>query len=120
MTDNLRTWLDERETIHRNGWTGEWSWTLDELDRSTLRSTGPVDFDLIRDDEFRGPSEVLEEFVDAHNTLPKLLAGMRRVLELHSEDEETGWCNECTEGHMDYVSYPCPTIQELQEAINDE
>lgn len=60
---------------------------------------------------------MLAEYRD---TLPKLLAGMRRVLELHSEDEETGWCNECTEGHMDYVSYPCPTIQKLQEAINDE
>lgn len=135
MSTDIQNWIQERETIHRNGWAGEWSWSLGDLDRATLRATGPTNFDLIRDDEYRGPSEVLDEIVDAHNTLPKLLAGVRAVLELHRPDqpEPKDWmgrdrvqyCKHCeaNDAHTGEplpVPWPCATVQKLQEAINDE
>ena len=83
MSD-LNEWIKERRRIHRDGWSGTWNWSLGELDKATLTATGGhVDFDLIRDDEFRGPSEVLAEIVDAHNVaIPAALTAIEKVLEL--------------------------------------
>ena len=85
-TDNpIKSWIKERRAIHRDGWTGKWSWSLNDRDLATLRATGGhVDFDLIRDDVFRGPSEVLDEIIDAHNvTVPRTLNALEAVIELH-------------------------------------
>lgn len=83
MSD-AKSWIEERRAIHRDGWSGKWSWSLNDRELATLRATGShVDFDLIRDDEFRGPSEVLDEIIDAHNvTVPRALNALEAVLEV--------------------------------------
>lgn len=84
MTDNLHTWLNEREAIR----------------------------------EIRN---VLVRVPDAYYNFPKLVRGVKAVLELHVK--ETGGTPDgsvadvCSCG----LSYwPCSTVQKLQEAINDE
>ena len=116
MTNTVKAWIEERRAIHRGGWTGKWSWSLNDRDLATLRATGGhVDFDLIRDDEFRGPSEVLDEIVDAHNvTVPRALDALSNVLELHKPDSVFGDCLRCHEQH------PCPTVQAIEGAISHE
>ena len=126
MTDELRTWLNERETIHgeatehlyfqhwgeqnQNGDYGE-SILFDERDGEEL-ARGLLDVDG-------------EAFVDAHNTLPKLVRGVRAVLELHKPIESIDGddlCSTCAEEGDCTVAmhWPCPTVQALQEAINDD
>ena len=124
MTDTVKSWIEERREIHRGGWNGKWSWSLNGRDLATLRATGGhVDFDLIRDDEFRGPSEVLDEIVDAHNvTVPRALSALNKVLELHKplgyigRDGETVW-DECE--HCYGSGWPCETVEAIEGAINE-
>ena len=122
MSD-LTEWIKERRRIHRGGWSGTWTWSLGELDKATLTATGGhVDFDLIRDDEFRGPSEVLDEIVDAHNVAtPAALTAIEKVLELHQRGKD-GKCVECFHMyHGDWgayrVEYPCATVRAIEGAI---
>lgn len=124
MSD-LTEWIKERRRIHRGGWRGTWIWSLGELDKATLAATGGhVDFDLIRDDEFRGPSEVLDEIVDAHNVaIPAALTAVEKVLELHTRvvtdqhiDGPTAVCEQCSEDRM-FQLWPCETVLSVQSAI---
>ena len=121
MTDHVKSWIEERRAIHSGGWNGEWSWSLNGRDLATLRATGGyVDFDLIRDDEFRGPSEVLDEIVDAHNvTVPRALDALSKVIELHQRDED-GECASCVTSRGEGVPYPCETVQAIEGAINHD
>lgn len=124
MTDTVKAWIKERRAIHREGWSGKWSWSLNDTELATLRATGGhVDFDLIRDDEYRGPSEVLDEIVDAHNvTVPRALDALSKVLELHTESK-WGFCTQCmNRGEHDWmqaVLWPCPTVRAIEGAIKD-
>lgn len=123
MTDT-KSWIEERRAIHRDGWTGKWSWSLNDRELATLRATGShVDFDLIRDDEFRGPSEVLDEIVDAHNvTVPRALNALNKVLELHRRAvdifEPSEFCAACSTDQRT-VEWPCATVRAIEGAIND-
>ena len=131
MSD-VKAWIEERREIHRGGWNGKWSWSLNDTDLATLRATGGhVDFDLIRDDEFRGPSEVLDEIVDAHNvTVPRALSALDSVLELHVPKTRYGLdyysgqypcveCNMSDQEGLNPTPWPCPTVQAIEGAIND-
>ena len=118
MTDTVKSWIEERRAIHSGGWNGKWSWSLNGRELATLRATGGhVDSDLIRDDEFRGPSEVLDEIVDAHNvTVPRALSALSKVIELHVKGYEAAgihWCSECE------TKWPCETVQAIEGAINE-
>ena len=121
MSDTVKSWIEERRAIHREGWSGKWSWSLNDTERATLRATGGhVDFDLIRDDEYRGPSEVLDEIVDAHNvTVPRALNALERVLGLHvclrNSASALYPTPLCTCGQ----NYPCLTVQAIEGAINE-
>ena len=126
MSDTVKTWIEERRAIHRDGWSGKWSWSLNDRDLATLRATGGhVDFDLIRNDEFRGPSEVLDEIVDAHNvTVPRALDALEAVLKVHTPIEvnhafkgRTNVCEQCSEDRL-YTLWPCETVQAIEGAIN--
>ena len=107
MSDT-KSWIEERRAIHRDGWSGKWSWSLNDRELATLRATGShVDFDLIRDDEFRGPSEVLDEIIDAHNvTVPRALNALEQVLEEHSRQGFYEPCDQTTcalDGGHDHI-----------------
>lgn len=71
---DLRTWLEERETIQDK-----------------------VGFERIYDGIY---------------AVPKLLAGVKAVLELHTRSVR--WCGQCED------EWPCATVTALQEAINDD
>ena len=116
MTDTVKSWIEERRAIHREGWTGKWSWSLNDTELATLRATGGhVDFDLIRDDEFRGPSEVLDEIVDAHNvTVPRALDALNKVLELHKPLGSPPDCTGCGD------IWPCETVEAIEGAISND
>ena len=124
MSDTVKSWIEERRAIHREGWSGKWSWSLNDTERATLRATGGhVDFDLIRDDEYRGPSEVLDEIVDAHNvTVPRALNALNKVLELHRRAvdifEPSEFCAECSTDQRT-VEWPCATVRAIERAIKD-
>ncbi len=124
MTDNLRTWLEERETIHGKANRGKWvasdpaMWgdDNDTPQSAVISEMHPITWDDHSGEVFK--PEDASAIVDAHNTLPKLLRGVRAVLELHSEDVY-GECSSCVTAHGAGIPYPCPTVQKLQEAIND-
>ncbi|KHS52570.1 hypothetical protein [Brevibacterium linens] len=124
MTDAVKSWIEERRTIHRDGWTGKWSWSLNNRDLATLRATGGhVDFDLIRDDVFRGSSEVLDEIIDAHNvTVPRALNALEQVLEVHRRAvdifEPSEFCAACSTDQRT-AGWPCATVQAIEGAINE-
>lgn len=50
---------------------------------------------------------------------PKLLAALEAVEAMHVPDAETGKCEECTYARysMFSVSYPCPTIKAITDAL---
>lgn len=86
MTDTIHTWLDERETIHGKATKGPWK----HVDKPFRGDVGHNVSSPERVVVFGGFDSATPEaeadaisIADAHNTLPKLLAGVRAVLELH-------------------------------------
>lgn len=72
----------------------------------------------------RSEGDAYERFNDAYWTIPKLLRGVKKVLELHkpveNKYEERPVCDYCHDDAGPHVLYPCPTIEALQEAVNDD
>lgn len=120
MTEPLRNWLEERETIHGKA-EGEWWTTRDLRPPTVFAGDGSADdVAVVTGFEVNDAKAI----VDAHNTLPKLLAGVKEVLELHQPDQN-GNCGECIAlDHGTWNAYrlahPCSTVQKLQEAIKND
>ena len=137
MTDNLHTWLEERETIHGKATEGPWEWepesaTEDSYRPARVYAEGWTGYPVNDACEIVVPqtNEDATAIVDAHNTLPKLLRGVRAVLELHVPETEYGpdyysgkypciECNRADQEGLHPTPWPCPTLEALQEAIND-
>lgn len=125
MSDNLHTWLEERETIHGMATEGPWVYT--DYGVEAPEPPNPEDrFDILTDVIAR--TELKHEdtlaIVDAHNTLPKLLEGVKAVLELHGPEVSAfggnEYCGHCRGEGGYLMRWPCDTYRALQEAINDE
>ncbi len=126
---DLRTWLEERETIHGKATEGPWHEAVVRYSADDIVYEIGTDRDeeisICRTERSPQATEDHRAIVDAHNTLPKLLAGVRAVLELHKPVESVDGddlCSTCAEeGDFTVAMYwPCPTLEALQEAINDD
>ena len=125
MTETVKSWIEERRAIHAAA-PGKWKKYL------TTHSSGGVIVEdeneemLFYDAGFgvtvAEPDNAIA-IVDAHNTLPKLVRGVRKVLDMHRRAtdlfEPSEFCAACSTDQRT-VEYPCPTVRTIQEAINDE
>lgn len=118
---DVHEWLQARARAHAEGWNGKWSWSINEQEAVSLSAKGGyVDFDLIRDNEFRGPTEDLEAMVDAHNESRKAYKALDAVLDLHqpkmgflapSREKQPTGCTIC-----EPWTWPCLTVAAIAEA----
>lgn len=148
MTDNLHTWLNERQAIHAASGAGRWEKRLNGHDYEIWE---PGEFDDAPVSSFSADPDATA-IVDAHNMFPRALDALNAVLELHASDmlyENVGRCENYNEYHVDDfhtesedgveicmgmptgtrvcrscrvadepVDWPCETIQSIEGAIN--
>lgn len=102
MSDTVKAWIEERQTIHSDG-TGVLLRNPYELNR---------EYDLWDEDA--------EAIADAHNMFPLALDALNAVLELHRRAvdifEPLEFCAACSTNQRT-VEWPCPTVQAVQAAI---
>lgn len=110
MTADLRKLLDDLDA----GWE---RWDTDSAGLDVATTNGEVWNTLFRRPTWLSGAEV-HELVHLHNSVPRLTAAVRAVLELHkpftdSYGIERPWCQ-----HDPDDSWPCPTIAALTAALN--
>lgn len=123
----VEDWIKERRTIHGKAQSeGAW-WMNSDGDVMHHYEYGEED-DVVAEPLFVDDAAAI---VDAHNTLPTVLTALEKVLELHQpvevEPSDT-ICKACSNAigagdtlrYMPTEEWPCPTVQKLQEAINDD
>lgn len=129
MSDTVKSWIEERRTIHAQAACEPWEFEPDDEDDWTIVD-GVNDYighspdDGVRAGFEQGDATAI---VDAHNMLPRALDALNKVLELHkpieTEPSDTicrGCSNQLPNGRfMPAVEYPCPTVQAIEGAINE-
>lgn len=113
MSDTVKTWIEERRTIHTKA--------TDVLLRNSYELERETDLS-------QGDTLAIE---DAYNMFPRALDSLNKVLELHKPFEWSfGYgpvysCEECSRlggnpGKEDEAEWPCATVQTIEGAINGE
>lgn len=120
MTD-VTEWIKERRRIHNAAAEGPWWSTRDLQPATVFAGDGSAD-DLAVLTTFEHSDATA--IVDAHDTLPSLLAAVEKVLELHKPVESLHGdylCSTCAERDNCTVAmvWPCPTVRAVERAIND-
>lgn len=106
MTD-AKSWIEERRAIRGKG--------TDVLLRNP--------YELNREYDLWG--EDAEAIADAHNMLPRALDALQAVLELHQPidglayDSPPQECNVCADDRGP-KPWPCPTLQAIEGALNND
>lgn len=121
MTDTVKSWIEERRTIHEAAAEPSW-WTTRDLQPATVfAGDGSADdIAVLTTFEHSDATAV----VDAHNMFPRALDALNRVLELHKPidgfvGDPSHWeCNVCGDDRGP-KPYPCPTVQAIEGAINE-
>ena len=110
MTDTVKAWIEERRAIHAKATPGEWEEdAASGLGGCVYLADGSYECvaDAMSTDD-AGP------IVDAHNTFPRALDALNKVLELHVKGYETAgasWCLECE------TRWPCDTYRAIESAL---
>ena len=125
MTD-IQTWLDQGKALAGQATEGPWEAYADSNYQPAgcppiiehLVYAGAVEEPII--DWGNGSAKADAEFIaDARTRLPQALDALQAVLGLHQPTVFVGhsatWLR-CTEG---CYTWPCPTVQEIQDAIGD-
>lgn len=111
MSDTVKSWIEERRTIHTGG-------------RDVLLQSS---YELERESGIEEGADI-DAIVDAHNMFPRALDALSAVLELHKPFEWSfGYepiksCRACTGfgAAQDNAEWPCATAQAIEGAINNE
>ena len=127
MSD-AKTWVEERRAIHEAATEGPW---VAEYSGETGDCVIPHDAQSTREAVavtrlFHRTADA-NAIADAHNNLPHALDALNAVRELHVRDSlMRDYCSECSDFGTDdspvmsVVEYPCPTVQAIEGALNDD
>ena len=129
-TDNpIKQWIEERRAIHEAATDGPWYKTPNDriLSESVQWPEGD-DYDVAGGFGRDGAVvEAIHDFdgnaiVDAHTNLPRALDALNAVLELHGlnlDFDGTPYCKGCSIPYEVTTTWPCPTIQAIEGAIDE-
>lgn len=130
MTDTVKSWVEERRTIHTKATDGPWYKTPnDRILSEGVQWIEGDDYDVAGGFGCKGAVvEAIHDFdgnaiVDAHNMFPRALNALEQVLELHQPmGVFTGFvpvCAECADIGGGDVAWSCPSVQTIEGAINE-
>ncbi|RBP66404.1 hypothetical protein DFO66_103351 [Brevibacterium sanguinis] len=125
MTDDLTAWLAERKRVHAAATDGPWhamefedapgDWGVPIIDGGEPGSMkAHVTAYAMTFGNVPQTKKDAESIVDAHNTLPRLLAAVEAVLGLHTPEEYAqgpDYCYECEH------RWPCATVEAIRAAL---
>ena len=115
MSD-IQDWLDHGHALEDDlsaDITKQWEHHWDGY-RLILRTTGIMPAEIGEIYDVPDMPRRADWIVDARTRLPKALAALQDVLDMHN-DSGDGLCNECSDGFL--VNHPCPTVRAIQDAI---
>lgn len=123
-TDNpIKQWIEERRAIHEAATEGPW---VAEYSGETGDCVIPHDAQSTREAVavtrlFHRTADA-NAIADAHTNLPRALGALNKVLELHGlnlDFDGTPYCKGCSIPYEVTTTWPCPTIQAIEGAIDE-
>ena len=122
----LEAWLAERRAVHAAATEGPWRVGAEGSEGSRVNSdTGDLRADsrpILNCNGRVQPEDGSNArfVVDAHNTVPILLAMVEAVLELHQRDEH-GQCTQCWDSVIGEIreDWPCAELRALEAVIGE-
>ena len=137
--NTITAWIQDRQSIQAKATEGPWKlsdsgWSGDSGKPDSI-TAGENETVIHQQDEQGGSSWENENdataIVDARNELPKTLTALTTILNLHTPVTEYGPdyftgqypCEECNRSDQEGLhptTWPCPTIQAIQQATTEK